>query len=221
MSAETRSRKWTTTSRNGKPAVRPASSNKPFSEGSTPGSEPRFSQRIRTGCRAIIDASRLQHRCRLSVAVVAHGCCPDQAPIVLSREGAHCSSRGDRRAVAGTTFAGASRVRGQQSGTDGSIRVSPMLTSSDRRMPEVDQSSTPASSRPSNANCRKFWDSSFTCRFVESRVADRSGRPQNGEVGSADQPVRRRHPGSRTTPKALKDAKTSVAAIATPRSGPR
>jgi hypothetical protein len=60
------------------------------------------------------------------------------------------------------------------------------------------------------------WDSSFTCRFVESRVDDRYAQGQNCGVGSADQPVRRRHRGWRTTPKALQDGKTAVAAIATP-----
>jgi hypothetical protein len=62
----------------------------------------------------------------------------------------------------------------------------------------------------------KCWDSGFTGRFVESWVADRYVQARNCVVGSADQPVRRRHRGWRTTPWALQHETTVVAAIATP-----
>src|SRR4051812_5341638 len=63
--------------------------------------------------------------------------------------------------------------------------------------------------------------SSFTCQFVESPVADRYAQAQNCGVATTDQPGRRQHRGWRTTPKAPQAGKTSVAAIATPRSALR
>ena len=85
---------------------------------------------------------------------------------------------------------GVIKVRDREFGTDESIWVKSPAAPSNQHLPEGRPIVDAIVQLSKQRELRKSWDGRLTCRFVESRVADRCAQAQPCGVGSVDQPVR-------------------------------